>query len=259
MGTGLDNKTTSSKIWIALLAATAAGGSSTLSSHLALADQRGPGKPIANPFTTQYANPVDDPQNSNMVLRTKKGDRSIEIELPRVDQGMTDFVIPVSPHFKDGTGRSPASISQQDGLVDETYRDRRASYTDREIISGLPTGAPEDADRRRLIEDGLGLAPSANSLPDHASNTSYLAGLDRIKQLYRMGRFEAALLDIDEMIRAYPTDPKLHAMRGTCLERLSKPELAIKAWEQSLRFDPTNLSLKRFIERKVQKRGLAKQ
>ncbi len=238
---------------------TMAGGGSCQTMNKVFATdnaEQGPSKPIANPFTSQYANPLDDPKNSNMVLRTKKGDRSIEIELPRVDQGMTDFVIPVSPHFKDG-GRSPASVG--DDQIDETYKERRAGYTDREIISGMPQGVPEDAERRRSIEDGLGLSPSADSLPDHASNSSYLAGIDRVKQLYRMGRFEAALLDIDEMVRLYPTDPKLHAMRGTCLERLGKPDLAIKSWQQSLRFDPTNLSLKRFVDRKVQKRGLASQ
>ncbi len=220
--------------------------------------EKGPSKPIANPFSGQYADPSMDPQNSHMILRTKKGDRSIEVELPRVDQGMTDFVIPVNPAFRDGAGRSPASLAGE-GVLDETYKERRAGYSDREIVSSMPQGVPEDAERRRSIEDGLGLAPSADSLPDHASSASYLAGIDRIKQLYRMGRFEAALLDIDEMVRLYPTDPKLHAMRGTCLERLGKIDLAIKSWQQSLRFDPTNLSLKRFIDRKVQKRGLASQ
>jgi hypothetical protein len=224
-------------------------------------NSEGPSRPIANPFGAEMSaaqNPSDPRFGGNMILRTRKGDRSIEVELPSKDQGMTDFVIPVSPHFQTDGGKSPASGSA-DGMIDERYRERGLSYTDREIISNMPQGLPEDADKRREIEQSLGLMASDDTTPDAAASTSYLANIDRIKQLYRLGRYEAALLEIDEMLRVYHTDPKLYAMRGTCLDRLGKTELAMKSWNQSLRFDPSNQSLRRFIERRQQKRSLAGQ
>ena len=96
---------------------------------------------------------------------------------------------------------------------------------------------------------------SEDSAP--AADYSYLAALDHIKQLYKGARYEAALLEIDELVRAYPTDPKIYEMRGTLLDRLGRGDLAIKSWNQALRFDPGNQSLRRFIERKQQKRSLA--
>lgn len=210
--------------------------------------------PIQNPFADYYSNPRLD-KNQAMILRTKKGDRAVEVELPKTSQEMTDFVIPVSPAFKE-SNRAPAGDASGTNL-DDTYKDRSPTMTDREITGGFPQGMAEDDGKRREIEQGLGLVPSDGGTPDNPR--SYLAAIDHVKQLYKYGRYEAALIETDEMIKEYQTDPKLYEMRGTLLDRLGKTDLAIKSWNQSLRFNPSNAALKKFVERRQQHRSTATQ
>lgn len=232
----------------------AAPGCASVKSFLALDAKAEKAPPISNPFGTFYGNGPGS--RENIVLRTKKGDRSVEVELPGGTADMTDFVLPMSPAFRDstGSGRSPASLGG-DELSTAGYKDRHPSITDREITRSFPQGLPEDEGKRREIEGGLGLMEAEDSAP--AADYSYLAALDHIKGLYKAARYEAALLEIDELVRAYPTDPKLYQMRGTLLDRLGRADLALKSWNQALRFEPSNQSLRRFIERKQQKRSLA--
>lgn len=207
-------------------------------------------QPIVNPFGNY--NPAYA-ANQTMILRTKKGDRSVEIEIPRAAQDISDFSIPVSPAFRE----SSRGIASEGDSLEEGTRDRPPTQTDREITAGFPQGAPEDEAKRNEIERGLGLIPSETNVVDQ--NKSYLASLDQVKQLYRAGRYEKALLDTDDLLRTYQTDPRLHQMRGTLLDRLGRTELAVKAWNQALRFDPSNQGLRKFIERRQQRLGLTKQ
>lgn len=223
------------------------------------ADRR---KPISNPFGEYYSSPKSDP-NQRVTLRTKKGERSVEVELPGSAAEMTDFVIPVSPAFKDSvSGRGLASADGTEGAnssagaVDDHYMEKNQSQADREILASLPGLKGQDENKRREIENGLGLMPSEDGEIASGSK-SYLAQLDHIKQLYRGGRYEAALLEADDSIRVYPTDPRLHQMRGTLLDRLGKTDLALRSWTQALRFDPSNETLRKFVERKQQKRSIA--
>lgn len=209
--------------------------------------------PIQNPFGDFNPN---NRSNENIVLRTKKGDRSVEVELPGGTANMTDFVVPVSPAFGSSRdGRNPASSSGTAEDNDDTWRARRPGLSDREITHTFPKGQREDEGDRREVESGLGLMASEDSTPD--ADQSYLAQMDQVKQLYKKARYEAALMEVDDMVRSYPTDPKLYQMRGTLLERVGRSDLALRSWNQALRFDPDNQSLRRFIERKQQKRGLA--
>jgi tetratricopeptide (TPR) repeat protein len=200
--------------------------------------------PISNPFY-EYHGGVNGDSGQNIILRTKKGDRSVEVELPGDAQSMSDFVLPVSPAFKDAA-RAPAA---EEGAIDDTYKGHAATLSDREITSNFPHGSAEDDARRQDIEKGLNLLPSDDTNSTEGS-PSYLANTDRIKQLYKSSRYEAALLEIDGMLHQYQTDPKLYEMRGTLLDRLGRRELALKSWNQALRLNPKNQTLKKFIERK---------
>lgn len=213
--------------------------------------------PIANPFGDFQANAKNQPPK-NIVLRTKKGDRSVELEIPGSADQMSDFVLPVSPAFRDGH-RGLASVGREEGSsegsgaesgsLDESLRNHASTVSDHEIAKSFPQTQPEDEGRRQTIEQGLHLTPNEDdSLFD--DKPSYLARLDHIKQLYKTGRFEAGLVETDEMVKQYPTSPKLHEMRGTLLHQLGRNELALKSWNQALRFDPKNEPLRRFIERK---------
>jgi tetratricopeptide (TPR) repeat protein len=225
--------------------AAAAPGCATVKSALAIKDGQPASPPIQNPFGAYYA--AGAPKE-NIVLRTKKGDRAVEVELPGSAGEMTDFMIPISPAFEE-QGRRPASASGAEGaLVDERYRERGPGITDREITSRLPRNLPEDEGKRREVETGLGLIQAEDPTPQ--SDKSYLAQIDHVKQLYKVARYEAALMELDEMVRQYPTDAKLYEMRGTLLDRVGRTEMALQSWQQALRFDPGNVSLKKFVERK---------
>jgi len=236
-----------------LLITTGTFGCASARSILALDTENADRRPISNPFGEYYANGGAE-SSSPIILRTKKGDRSVEVELPGTEGSMTDFVIPVSPAFRDSS-RSPASSMEGTISEDESYRDRSPSLSDREITANMPQNASEDDGARREIETGLGLVPTQEPTPQH--DKSYLAAVDHIKQLYRLGRHEAALIEIDDMIRTFQTDPKLHEMRGTLLDRLGKTDLAVKSWNQALRFNPGNQSLRKFVERRKQNRSVA--
>ncbi len=220
-----------------------------------------PGKeeqpPINNPFGEDFAKATPGDRNQGVIFRTRQGDRAVEVEVPKTSRELSEFVIPINPAFNGSRGRAPASVTvmgeagtySSDGQDAATgLAPRKSSLADREITSTFPQGTPELSLRRNEVENTLGVVPAEEHAPD--VDSSYLAGVDRTKQLYRAGRFEAALLENDQLLMLYPTDPKLYEMRGTLLERVGKSELALRAWQQSLRLDPSNESLKRFIERK---------
>ena len=247
---------------LCLLALPAISGCSTARTIFAAEQPRANSKPISNPFNEYYPSAKSD-SSEGIILRTKKGDRSVEVQIPQSDQAMSDFVLPVSPAFKDaisGSSRSPASSGYAAGpntsaAVDESYKDQIPSLSDREITESMPHGAAEDESTRHEIETGLGLMASEDATPQR--DKSYLASVDHVKQLFKYGRYEAALLELDSLLHLYQTDGTLYEMRGTLLDRLGKRELALKSWNQALRFDPNNQGLRRFVERRQQNRSLA--
>lgn len=255
--------------WTAGAAATfawtvlALSGCATMRQIFAVDPTGGKPKPISRPFDDYYG--ADKEPQQNIVLRTKKGDRSVEVELPGSQAAMSDFQLPMSPAFRDGGaagGRGPASVGSPEDVVGSSEADipyeenrklRAPSSVDHEITKTFPQGLPEDEVRRRELEQSLSLVPEEDGIP--RGESSYLAGLDQVKSLYKRGRYEAALLGVEDMIRQYQTDPRLYEMKGTLLERLGQLDLALKSWKQALRFKPKDEPLRRFIDRKEKGRA----
>lgn len=184
-------------------------------------------KPISNPFYSYHPGPKGE--SPPLVLRSKKGDRSVEIEIPGDTENLSDFVVPVSPAFKDTGNRSPSSVSTDQNsspVSEESFSNHPATSADHEITRSFSQGSPEDEEKRRSIEQGLNLVQNEDETPTEGSQ-SYLASMDHIKQLYRNNRYEAALLETDDMVKQFQTDPKLYEMRGTLLERLGKESLLL--------------------------------
>jgi tetratricopeptide (TPR) repeat protein len=211
-------------------------------------------KLISNPFYSYQAADKNEP-GQNMILRTKKGDRSVELEIPGGTDKLSDFVLPVAPAFKESprttTSADGTEMPMEQNIQDESYKTTLPTSSDREITQNFSQGSPDTAIKRNEIEKGLNLAASADDNTPTEGASSYLAALDHIKLLFRSMRYEAALLEVDGMIRIYQTDPRLHEMRGTLLDRLGQRDLAIKSWSQALRFNPKNESLRKFIDRKM--------
>jgi tetratricopeptide (TPR) repeat protein len=213
-------------------------------------------KPISNPFNDYQRGPASASGDS-MFLRTKSAGSAVEVEIPSSSQNVSDFVIPISnlPKSADRAPASSAETPANENREDKPFELREAGLADREIIHNFPKGSNTNNSLRQEIEQQLGLVRSEDETPE--KQKSYLGAVDRIKQLYRTGRYEAALLLTDDMLREYPTSPRLYEMRGTLFERIGQSELALKAWKQALRFNPGNEPLRRFIARKEQKRSLA--
>jgi len=202
--------------------------------------------PISNPFASYRPTPSDSPP---MILRSKKGDRSVEIQIPGDTQELSEFVLPVSPDFKSDPKHNSSTAEQVSSTNSESFENHAATPSDHEITQGFSKGSLEDQEKRRDIEQSLNLTPSDDDTPQKNA-PSYLASMDQIKQLYRNNRYEAALLQTDDMIKMYQTDPRLYEMRGTLLDRLGRRELAIKSWTQALKLDPGNGSLRKFLDQK---------
>lgn len=204
---------------------------------------------INNPFGDLAQRKNENTQG--LILRTKKGDRSVEVEIPSQSSQISDFSIPVSPAFRENTAgaRGLAGTADGDGTPDSSYRTKRPTQVDREIEKGFPQiSGNEGLSQRSEIEKGLGLALSEDPIP--AADFSYLAAIDQVKALFRSGRYEAALIESDSLIRTYPTSPRIYQMRGTLLEKIGQSDLALRNWKQALELEPKNLALRKFIERK---------
>jgi tetratricopeptide (TPR) repeat protein len=69
---------------------------------------------------------------------------------------------------------------------------------------------------------------------------SYLLGIEEVRNLYRRGNYEVAMVRLKKLEEAYPGDVKLLTMKGTLWVKLGRDSLARKAWEQVLQIDPEN-------------------
>ncbi len=200
---------------------------------------------ISSPFAKM--DPSMKGSEPSVILRSKKGDRTLELELPAASNDLSDFEIPVSPDFMDNPQSLAAnSLVGSENRIDDSYKDQQPTMTDQELFSSFQKTDSLDT-KRRAIEDSLNLTGQDSTDPNQRS---YLAKMDKVKQLYKLARFEAALLELDSMIRLFPMDSKLYEMRGTLLDRIGRPELAVRSWSQALEFDPNNDKLKKFIDKR---------
>jgi tetratricopeptide (TPR) repeat protein len=225
------------------------GACATMKPLLGIQNPSTPPDPIANPFSHYPSNGRDTSQS--MILRTKTGDRSVEVEFPNNTEQLSELTLPLSSNYRDRL-RRPASSNETDGPMplDETYKNHPSSPSDYEITHNLPSHIPDLATRQMEIEKTLHLTPIENPLLDDSKTPSYLATVDRIKQLYNNSRFEAALLEIDDLLKQNQNDPTLYQMQGTLLDRLGHRTSALKSWQQSLKLNPSDHSLKKFIQQK---------
>jgi len=208
---------------------------------MAIEDTGFDNKPIDNPFGTLSSKSSEKEGRRALVVRSKKGENSVEFEIPTEQSDQSDWEIPrESLNFSE--------IPETKNQDWSKYSNKGISVADREIVSGLLLEKPENAAARKNIESELGLA-EIEELGD-SSSSSYLGRLDQIKQLYREARYEASLLEVEGMLQQYPMDPKLHEMRGTLLDRLGHPDLAQKSWGQALEIQPKNDGLRKYLEKK---------
>jgi tetratricopeptide (TPR) repeat protein len=234
---------TYSKNIVLFCAVISVGGCASLEGFFGTKKSYVESRPIENPFGAAHASSNED----GMTLRSKNGDQSFEVQLPS-ERGVSDLLVPMSNDFAMQQNRIQA------GEIDTRYESLRSQQSDREIAATFSPSNPQNDLRRHQIESGLGLKGS-EQLPQ--MEQSFLAKIDVVKQLFRLRRFEAALIEIDQLVRSYPTNAKLYEMRGTVFDRLGYRDLAMKSWKQALEFQPGNASLARLIEKRSTQRSIA--
>jgi tetratricopeptide (TPR) repeat protein len=208
---------------------------SSLKGALAIQAQADP-RPIANPFDPIKTK--EEGERKKWVIRSKRPDASLEIEVPDGDRNLAGVSFPLEARERQAS---------QEPLHRDVEPERTIS--DREITSRFPSPLLGKESRILEIEQALGVKPTDDQLFNE-KESSYLASLDKIKTLFRDKRYEMALMETDVLIQHYPTDTRAHTMRGTLLHLLGEDKLALGAWEQALKMDPKNRRLKRFLERK---------
>ena len=146
-------------------------------------------------------------------------------------------------------------IRMSDGTRDweVEFPDVAVAYEVRIPLRGAPApgAAPDDqvpthmtaADREMMEERAVTAQAAGAQKPADKKKRSYLGGIARVRDLYRSRNYELALIDIVDLEREYPNDPKIMAMKGSVYRKLGKTKLAREVWEKVLAIDPDNATV----------------
>lgn len=192
------------------------------------------------------------------VVRMSDGVRDWEVEFPETTTGY-EVRIPLrgaggADHR--GVEHVGAPLTEADReLLSEMERADQSEGRDgvfraTEDLIATPSVDPTDGQSAPASRDGAastGTQEGSHSAPPQQQ--SYLLGIDEVRELYRSGNPEVAMVRLDALLRAYPDDTRLWAMKGTIWLRLGRPELARRAWEEVLARDPDNQVVQTALER----------
>lgn len=84
--------------------------------------------------------------------------------------------------------------------------------------------------------------------PAARAQVSYLAGIQKVEDLYRQGDYSKALIHIAPLIKDYPKKSRLFAMQGTLYRQIGEPKMAIGAYTQAKNLEPKNLRYAEVID-----------
>ncbi len=188
------------------------------------------------------------------VVRMSDGKRDWEVEFPEVATGY-ELRIPLQQ-------KGPAVDVEGEDLTDadkellESLR-RRNSGMEREGIfvngknqadpdgktqdGGLTPGEELGEDGGKKNGAGKGVDPWAGTEDKPApTRRSYFLGIEKVKKLYRAGKYEVAIVFLKKLEKDYPDDLQILSMMGTLWLRMGQEDLAREYWERVLQIDPKN-------------------
>ena len=193
--------------------------------------------------------------NQPYVVRMSDGVRDWEVEFP---ESATGYEVRIPLRGGGSTARLedlPEAMTEADReLLSELRRsedgmEREGVFRDDEaLITGTP-GASSDP-----TADDEPAARPGDTEPA-PSRPSYLLGISEVRRLYRSGNPEVAMVRLTRLLRAYPDDTRLLAMKGTLWLRLGRPELARRAYEEVLHREPDNRAVQQALRRLQQSPG----
>lgn len=208
------------------------------------------------------------------VVRMSDGRRDWEVEFPEVATGY-ELRIPLEANGKgDDVGVGADELTAADKQLLEALRrknvdmEREGIYTNgkneadpkgKNQLGNLEPGAELDSAGKET-KDGKGVDPWAGKEDKPApSRRSYFLGLEKVKQLYRAGKYELAIVFLKKLEQDYPNDVQIMSMMGTLWLKMGQEELAREYWEKVLAIEPQNRpvieALKRLNARQGQGSG----
>ena len=117
---------------------------------------------------------------------------------------------------------------EEEGIFDE----KGTSLTQPQEGSGTPRNQKSKIDSSRK-------APSRDS---------YLLGLEKARQFFKNKKYELALIKLKQLDEQYPNDVTIKSMIGTLWLQLNQPELARESWEDALKINPKNASIRQALK-----------
>lgn len=212
-------------------------------------------RPIANPFSSPAGISGANPTSESVILRSKRGDQSVEVELPLTEnQRVSEWTLPIKqPEWE--KPRSP-SLERGPASVESAPEESVAfSATDYEIQQQLRAPSEEIERQQHQVEQSLFLVEDRTS-SGKLVPVSYLSEIDIVQKLYDQKQYGNAILKIDQLLKRFPSSALLFEKRGSLLFLLGEENLAIQSWKQALSLNPKKQSLRKFLERKEkQKKG----
>ena len=201
------------------------------------------------------------------VVRMSDGQRDWEVEFPEVATGY-ELRIPL-----DGKGKGAdqdvlvgadqltaadkqllESLRRRDVNVERegifTNGKNAADPSGRNQVGGLEPGAELDEKGAEAKAAKGGVDPWAGKEDKPApSRRSYFMGLEKVKQLYRAGKYELAIVFLKKLEEDYPNDVQIMSMMGTLWLKVGQPELARESWEKVLAIEPQNRAVIEALKR----------
>ncbi len=205
------------------------------------------------------------------VVRMSDGKRDWEIEFPDTARGYR-LNIPMGAKPGDGVDVEGDDLTAADKELlerlkrnnpdyrrDGIYEDgRNAADPDRPGPgSELPPVPGEDPGKLEgKAADGVDPWSRGEDSPA-PTRRSYFMGIEKVKKLYRAGRYEIAMVHMKKLDEDYPDDPQIMAMMGTLWLKNNQPDLAREYWERVLQIDPYNNGVKQALKQLNERQGLA--
>lgn len=161
----------------------------------------------------------------------------------RTISGSTEYVVEIPHAGRDYDVEVPIARSSSDSS--RKYRIKNAQMTDRELVSSMPKVSQATEQERMLLDKAFGVGEKGGP----KQSPSYSLGINKINELYRKGKFEFALIEINNLMTFYPTSVKLYKMKGSVLIKLGNYKLAEKAWTRASDLSPNDPVIKKGIAR----------
>lgn len=189
--------------------------------------------------------------NPPYVVRMSDGTRDWEVEFP---ESATGYEVRIPLRGRGGSGRGriedlPEPMTEADRELLSEMRRTEGSMEREGVFRG-----GEDLVQGRPSERGASPPASGDEAPA-PDRPSYLLGVSEVRRLYRGGNPEVAMVRLDRLLRAYPDDTRLLAMKGTLWLRLGRPELARRAYEEVLHREPDNRAVQQALRRLQSSQG----